>query len=56
MRGILENWIIETGDKGIEPESMEMYDSDMKVYLGKNEDSELKANIALMKKWAAEGK
>lgn len=56
LRGVLENWIIETGDKGIEPESMEMYDSDMKVYLGKNENPELEANIALMKKWAVEGK
>jgi hypothetical protein len=35
-----------------------MYDSDMKVYLQATGDQQavLRNNIALMKKWAAEGK
>jgi hypothetical protein len=32
-----------------------MYDSDMKVYVGRG-NSNVEKNIALMKKWAAEGK
>tara|TARA_R110002072_G_scaffold302999_4_gene491162 strand:+ start:16696 stop:18213 length:1518 start_codon:yes stop_codon:yes gene_type:complete len=61
MRGWLDTWIVETGDKGAE--SAEMYDSDMEVYLSsmkrKNDPGHLKViqgNIALMKQWAAEGK
>lgn len=52
-RSQLDRWIIETGDKG--PESEAMYDSDMAEYLKKS-NPEVEANIALMKKWAKEGK
>lgn len=58
MRGALAEWIATTGDKGEQPEGA-MYDSDMAVYLAEKsgaELEELKANIAQMKKWEAEGK
>jgi hypothetical protein len=61
MRGWLDTWMVETDDKGAE--STEMYDSDMAVYLNamkrRNNPAHSKVirdNIALMKKWAAEGK
>lgn len=58
-RNMLNRWIAETGDMGAETE--EMYDSDMAVYMkSKSVDPKqgeiLRNNIALMKKWAAEGK
>jgi arylsulfatase A-like enzyme len=53
LRARLDRWIIETKDQG--PESMEMFDSDMAVFL-KATYPGLKDNIALMKRWAAEGK
>jgi arylsulfatase A-like enzyme len=59
MRGILDTWIAETGDKGQTPETDEVYDADMAAYLPgkKGEQGEiLKRNIAQMKAWAAEGK
>ncbi len=62
MRGVLERWISETGDHGINPEPVEMYDSDMKTYvntISRNNPEEAKIieqNIATMKKWADEGK
>jgi arylsulfatase A-like enzyme len=64
MRGRLDSWMAATGDQGQTPETAEMYDSDMAVYLNtlrarKNDPAHLKEiedNIALMKKWAAEGK
>lgn len=63
MRGMLETWMEETGDQGRTPESAEMYDSDMAVYLSglkRRQRPEhlrtIEANIALMKRWAAEGK
>lgn len=63
MRGRLDTWMEETGDLGREPESEEMYDSDMAPYLQKNKKGGgtsqheiLKRNIAIMKQWAAEGK
>jgi hypothetical protein len=60
MRLTLETWILETDDKGRFPEPTSMYDSDMFVYTHGNKEPEqkeiLKRNIALMKKWAAEGK
>ncbi len=59
MRNRLDRWIAETGDRGQAPEPAAMYDSDMKVYLdskGSAQDKILADNIALMKKWAAEGK
>jgi arylsulfatase A-like enzyme len=58
MRGRLERWMKETGDRGAE--SPAMYDSDMAVYLAEKKDpaarKTLEDNIALMKKWASEGK
>jgi hypothetical protein len=51
-----------TGDQGRKPESAEMYDSDMQVYLDKlrsrdpERAKEIAANIAQMKAWAAAGK
>lgn len=58
MRKRLADWEERTGDKGRKPEPMEMYDSDMKVYLGggKKDNTDLKRNIELNKKWAGEGK
>ncbi len=66
MRKILDKWIRETNDRGRYPESRAMYDSDMKVYVdgmrnrGGDEWFEhaklIERNIALMKKWQAEGK
>ena len=52
-RAELDRWIVATQDKG--PESEEMYDSDMAVYLEKA-NPEVERNIAQMKKWAKEGK
>ena len=48
-----------TGDRG--PEAEEMYDSDMRVYAGERGGKEggrdaPKANLAPMKRWAAEGR
>jgi arylsulfatase A-like enzyme len=59
FRQRLDDWMERTNDHG--PESEAMYDSDMAVYLDpKGADSErirtLNRNIALMKRWAAEGK
>ena len=64
MRDRLDQWMAKTDDKGREPESVEMFDSDMAVYTGKFKTGKrdatylktLERNIALMKKWAAEGK
>jgi arylsulfatase A-like enzyme len=58
MRARLQRWIKETGDRGEKPESAAMYDSDMNVYLQATggQQAVLRNNIALMKKWAAEGK
>jgi arylsulfatase A-like enzyme len=63
MRKNLNQWIGETGDHGQNVESMKMYDSDMQLYLdglakrGRGDRlEEIKANIALMKKWWKEGK
>ena len=53
LRGRLDRWMAETGDRGPEPDAM--YESDMKVYVGEGR-SEVEANIATMKRWAAEGK
>ncbi|MEN3939720.1 sulfatase [Prosthecobacter sp. SYSU 5D2] len=52
-RSMLERWIVETKDAG--PESEAMYDSDMVEYRKKG-NPVIEANIALMKKWAKEGK
>ncbi len=64
LRAKLEDWMITTNDQGRQPESEEMFDSDMAVYTGglksRKKDpahlQEIEDNIALMKKWAAEGK
>ena len=58
MRARLADWERRTGDRGREPEPAAMYDSDMRVYLGgaKTDTAELVRNIALNKRWAAEGK
>lgn len=62
MRGQLDEWIAQTRDQGQQVESMQMFDSDMAVYLytmsiRKPERVPLiKANIALMKKWWSEKK
>ena len=63
LRNRLDQWVQETGDQGATPESDEMYDSDMAVYLNamkrKNDPVHLKRimdNIAQMKAWAADGK
>ncbi len=64
LRRRLEAWMVETGDQGREPESAAMYDSDMTVYTDRLRApkfdpahlKEIEDNIALMKKWAAEGK
>ena len=64
LRGRLDTWMTETGDQGRVPESTAMYDSDMAVYTGalkarKRDPAHIKViedNIALMKRWAAEGK
>lgn len=58
LRARLERWMKETGDRG--PESAAMYDSDMAVYLAETKDPAkrkiLEDNIALNKRWLAEGK
>lgn len=62
LRRLLDAWIAETGDKGETPESAEAYDGEMAVYLDAikprhpERAAEIEANIAQMKKWAAEGK
>jgi arylsulfatase A-like enzyme len=53
LRARLDHWIAETKDRG--PESEKSYDSDMAEYLGRGNPI-MEKNIALMKKWAAEGK
>jgi arylsulfatase A-like enzyme len=58
LRGRLDAWMKDSGDRGAESEAM--YDSDMAVYLAEKRDparrAELEATIALMKRWAREGK
>ncbi|MBM79850.1 MAG: sulfatase [Planctomycetaceae bacterium] len=62
MRDRLSNWIQSTKDHGQQPETEEMFDSDMQVYLdtlkrrNPKRLPEIEANIRQMKKWAAEGK
>jgi arylsulfatase A-like enzyme len=53
LRARLDRWMDETNDHG--PESEKMYDSDMVEYLVRGNPA-VEKNIALMKKWAAEGK
>lgn len=56
LRSRLEGWETETPDLGRSPEPETQYDSDMAEYLGKRHNPEIEANIALMKRWAREGK
>ena len=63
MRRRLNTWMKETDDHGRTPEPAKMFDSDMAIYLdtikirSTAEHHRLIAdNIALMKRWAAEGK
>ena len=63
MRHRLVAWMERTNDKGRTPESARMFESDMAVYLNtlrKRSTPEhvklIERNIAIMKKWAAEGK
>ena len=62
MRNRLRAWELKTGDIGLYPEPMVRYDSDMKVYVdnfvGKDPEHAkvIEDNIALMKRWAEEGK
>jgi len=53
LRARLDRWMEETGDRG--PETEAMYDSEMRVYVGKG-NPEVERNIATMKRLAAEGK
>ena len=54
----------QTHDQGRQPESAEMFDSDMAVYVGQlkarqHDPAHIKTiqdNIRLMKRWAAEGR
>jgi arylsulfatase A-like enzyme len=59
LRQRMDKWMKRTDDHG--PESEAMFDSDMAVYLNTKDNepeqkNALTRNIALMKKWAAEGK
>jgi len=63
LAGVLTSWEINTNDLGRIPESSVMYDSDMASFMQRDIKrkqhaslAELKANIALMKKWQGEGK
>ena len=64
MRSRLEEWMIRTDDQGREPESSEMFESDMAVYVNalksRNRDpahiKTVEKNIELMRTWAAAGK
>ncbi len=53
LRARLDRWMEETHDHG--PETEEMYDSDMAVYIGRGNPA-VEQNITLMKQWAKEGK
>lgn len=61
LRAILDSWIHDTNDRGQSPESEEIYDADLAVYLGSRKDEPeyiqtMQRNIAQMKAWAREGK
>ncbi|MEW4490996.1 sulfatase [Thalassoglobus sp. JC818] len=62
MSQLLDQWIEETGDQGQNVEPMEMYDSDMAVYLQSMTSKKperlplIQKNIDQMKRWWREGK
>ena len=61
-QAMLNDWILQSGDRGATPETDAMYDSDMKIYLDAMKTrrperfEEIRGNVALMKRWASEGK
>lgn len=58
LRRRLADWETRTGDQGRTPESPAAYDAEMREYLNglKKDREDLERNIALNKRWAAEGK
>jgi len=59
LRGILEGWIKQSGDKGETPEREDAYDGEMQVFFAELGDARRKItlqNIETMKRWAREGK
>lgn len=58
----LDTWMVQTDDQGRQPETQEMYDSDMALYLDRLKGrfpqrlKIIEDNITLMKQWAAEGR
>jgi arylsulfatase A-like enzyme len=59
LRARLDRWMEETNDRGRMPEPVAQYESDMEAYLGgkaAGRNPEIERNIALMKRWAADGK
>jgi arylsulfatase A-like enzyme len=56
LRSMLEQWIEQTQDQGRTPETESRYDADMAAYQGRKPNPEVAKNIALMKRWASEGK
>jgi len=53
LRARLADWMAETGDDAAE--SRAMYESDMRVYVGRG-NPVVEENIAIMKRWEAEGR
>ena len=62
FRSLLERWVEDSDDQGRFPEPESMYDSDMEDPLKKirkrsaENAAIVESNIALMKRWQAEGK
>ncbi|WP_152050653.1 sulfatase family protein [Tautonia marina] len=60
LRNELHEWMMMTGDLGVEPEPSAMYDSDMAQYLenvrrnNPQRAAEIESNISLMKRWERE--
>lgn len=60
-RDVLDRWVRKSGDRGETPEAEAQYDEEMRIYMVKDNPKDpgnkiLRANIAQMKRWAAEGK
>ncbi len=60
LRGRLDGWMLATQDRGREPESVAMFESDMAVYLehrmSRGNADVLQANLEQQRRWRAEGK
>ncbi|WP_169979252.1 sulfatase family protein [Tautonia rosea] len=62
LQHALLEWMEMTGDRGVVPEPIAMYESDMTLYLqsvkrtNPERAAEIESNIALMKQWQREGK